>query len=217
MAAERIRQTAFDQQAQALNTESQDMYGGFQDDQAAKSTELGDYFADQKIEAASADAAATEGQGVIPTGSNVTVAEESKQRGKADAYGGRQARALGNLRAFGDVLAEDSRQQARNASEVGQIGGFKRGSANVLPLELEAANSAGAKAQMFGDILNLGGSLALNKGLSGGAMTGTTPTLSPMVGGTKTLTDPWAGARRAPVYSPIGTPGSSAGLYSMFR
>lgn len=103
--------------------------------------------------------------------------EEANQRGKATNYANQQGQALGNLRAFGDLLGGISREQAQDASMIGQIGGFKRGSSNVTPLELEAANQKGAGARMFGDLLGLGGSLALNKGL-GGSYAGSTPTVA---------------------------------------
>ncbi|AAL44650.1 hypothetical protein EN41_19925 [Agrobacterium tumefaciens] len=64
--------------------------------------------------------------------------------------------ALGRLRAFGDVLGENSRLQARDASQIGQIGGFKRGSSNVMAYELDAANQKGNGLKLFGDALRMG-------------------------------------------------------------
>ena len=60
---------------------------------------------------------------------------------------------------------------------IGQIGGFKRGSSSITPLELEAANEKGAGLKMFGDVLGLGGSLLTSKGL-GGSYTGSAPTVA---------------------------------------
>jgi len=169
MAAERIRQHGLDQQADALNTQSQDRYKDFSGQQDQKASELGQYFADQKIENAGANQAATQELNVPQSSSNVVTQEEDKQRGKADAYGQQQGEALGNLRSFGDLLGGIGREQARDAGAIGQINGFKQGSSAVVPYELEGANSAGAGAQMLGDILGLGGTVALGKGLSGGA------------------------------------------------
>jgi len=171
MAAERTRQNAFDQQAQALNTRSQDRYQDFSGQQDDKASELGQYFTDQQIEQGNANQQAVAEQTIPQSGSNVVVAEEAKQRGEARNYANQQGEALGELRSFGDLIGQIGRSQARDASEIGQIGGFKRGSSNVLPFELEAANSAGSGAQLFGDILGLGGSLAMGKGLSAGAKT----------------------------------------------
>ena len=192
MSAERTRQNAFDQEAQALNTQSQDRYQDFGGQQADKASELGKYFTDQKIEDAGANQAATQELNVPQSGSNVVVQEEQKQRGKADAYGAQQGAALGNLRSFGDLLGGIGREQARDAGTIGQIGGFKRGSSNVLPFELEGANSAGAGAQMFGDILGLAGSVALGKGLSSGANPLKQFPSAPKLAASA---DPWAGMR----------------------
>jgi hypothetical protein len=123
------------------------------------------------------------------------VAEEAKKRGEARAYADQQGNALGDLRSFGDLLGGIGREQARDASEIGQINSFKRGSAEVLPFELEAANGKGKTAQLFGDVLGLGGSLAVGAGLSGG------------LGGAKVV-DPWAGMRS------VGKP--SGNLFSLF-
>lgn len=169
MAAERTRQNAFDQQAEALNVRSQDRYQDFSGQQDDKASELGQYFTDQQIEQGNANQSAVAEQTIPQSGSNVVVAEEAKQRGQARDYADQQGNALGELRSFGDLIGQIGRSQARDASEIGQIGVFKRGSSNVLPFELEAANSAGNGAKLFGDILGLGGSLAVGKGLSAGA------------------------------------------------
>lgn len=169
MAAERIRQNALDQEAQNINTQSQDRYQDFGDQQAQTASDLGKYFTDQKIEDATANQAATNELNVPQSSSNITVREEQKQRDKADAFGQQQGEALGNLRAFGDLLGGIGRSQARDASLIGQIGGFKQGSSNVVPYELDAANSAGDGLKLFGDVLGLGGTIALGKGLSAGS------------------------------------------------
>jgi hypothetical protein len=184
LAAERIRQGQLDQEAEALNAQSRDRYDDFEGQQGEKASELGQYFTDQKIENSDANAAVAQEQTAPQSGSSLTVREEQKQRDKATAFTDQQGEALGNLRAFGDLLGGISRDQARDASQIGQIGGFKRGSSNVIPLELEAANQKGSGMRLFGDVLGLGGSLALNKGLSGtqtfsstlGDVIGATPT-----------------------------------------
>lgn len=184
LAAERIRQRGFDQESQALNAESQDRYLDFEGQREGKATELGEFFADQRIETADANQAATEGTVLPPSSSNLTIREEGKQRGTARAFADQQGEALGELRSFGDLLSDIGRDQARDASLISQIGGFKRGSSGVLPLELEEASQAGNKFKLFGDILGLGGSIAVGKGLSGGKVT------------TSGFVDPWANLRR---------------------
>lgn len=152
-AAERIRQQALDQEAQALNTKSQDRYQNFEGQQTERARSLADFYGSQNEQPAGPN-----GGGAAPTmapqaSSNITVQEEAKQRGQVAQFSHQQADALGNLRAFGDLLGGIGREQAREANKVGQIGNFKQGSANVLEMELEAANSAGNGARMLGDVL----------------------------------------------------------------
>lgn len=136
------------------------------------------------------------------SGSPLIVQEDAKQGAKENAFVSQQGNALGALRAFGDVLGTASRGQARDASAIGQVNNFKTGSSNVLPLELDAAQSAGAGAQTFGDILGLGGSLLTAKGLSGKS---TTPsTLSNVIGYTPT---------NSPSYYPAAP---KKGLFNLF-
>lgn len=175
MAAERIRQQSLNREAAALNTQSQDRYQDFSGQQDEKATQLGDYFAQQQIEAGDANAQNAAEMIMPQSGSNIVVQEEAKKRGEARDFTNKNAKNLGNLRAFGDVIGDIGRNQARDASLIGQIGGFKQGSSGVLPYELEAANSAGNGLKMFGDILNLGGGLAVNAGLSKGNYFPTAP------------------------------------------
>lgn len=190
LAAERIRQNGFTHEADALNAQSQDRYQDFSGQQDQAASDLGKYFTDQKIESANDNAAATQGMDVPASSSNITVREEQKQRAKADAFGQQQGEALGNLRAFGDVLGDIGRKQARDAGQIGQIGGFMRGSSGVVPYELDTANHAGDGLKLFGDVLGLGGTVALGKGLSTGNLN-----KFPKAPAAVASSDPWAGMR----------------------
>lgn len=123
LATERYRQGQLDQEAQALNSQSQDRYVGFEDKQAERAGELGDYFVSQQIEGGDANAAAAQAAVAPQSGSAITVREEAKQRGKAREFKDEQGRRLGNLRSFGDLVGEIGRAQARDVSEIGQITG----------------------------------------------------------------------------------------------
>ena len=169
LAAERIRQGKLDRENEALNQTSRDRYQDFEGQQQERGSKLADYFTENEANTADANQQAV--QDMLPTsGSDITVREQAKQSGLAKAFTDQQGQALGNLRAFGDVLGGIGRQQARDASSIGQINSFKRASSGIVPLELEAANEKGAGARLFGDLLGLGGGLALNKGLSGGTL-----------------------------------------------
>ncbi|MFY7925562.1 MAG: hypothetical protein ACOVN5_07110 [Aquidulcibacter sp.] len=160
MAAERIRQKGLDQEAAALNAQSQDRYTEVDAKQAEKSASLADFFTGQDVAEPSAEAA------VPTTASNITVAEENKQRQSAKNFTDRSGAALGELRSFGDLMGSIGRLQARDAGQVGQIGGFKQGSSGVLSYELDEANQKGAGLRLFGDLLSAGAGIATNAGLS---------------------------------------------------
>jgi hypothetical protein len=161
LAAERIRQNTLDAEAQGLNTASQDRYQGFEGKQEATAKSLGDYFA--------APAPAEPGASVMPSATNdVVTSEINKKSDEAGAFAAKQGASLGELRSFGDLLGDTSLLQARDASKIGQIGGFKRGSSNVTPLELDEASQKGAGMGFLGDILGGAGSIATNYGLTRG-------------------------------------------------
>lgn len=171
MTAERIRQSGLRQEATALNNTSRDRYNDFQGQEEQKATALADFFK-SRGDAAPVPGGATpnETAGAMPTSSNTVVTNEvTKQGAKADAFGRQQDEALGALRGFGDLLADTSRLQARDAAQIGMLGGLMKGSSGVLPYELEAANNKGAGTKMFADILGGAGGLAVNYGLGGGS------------------------------------------------
>lgn len=165
MAAERIRQRGLDQEAQAANARAQDRFQGADGQTEERGAALGEMFvapADAGVANASAGTA-------LPSATNDIVTREIANRSAgARAFTDQQGRALGNLRAFGDLLGDLNRGVARDASEIGQIGGFKRGSSNVLPLELEQAMQAGGNARLLGDILGGIGGITLTAGLTKG-------------------------------------------------
>lgn len=172
LAAERIRQRQLDQEANAVNETSRDRYKKFDNKQGKSAKKLQDYFVDQEVREPSKEAA------LPSTNSKLTIAEEKKQRAQATDFTNRTGDALGTLRSFGDLLGSNSLMQARDAGTVGQIGGFKQGSSNVLPLELDEASHAGDGLRLFADITGGLGGLALSKGLSTPASTTFKPTTS---------------------------------------
>ena len=166
MTAESIRQRKLDQEAEALNAASRNQYKDFGEQQDAKAADVAEFFRQQNQAIPQTEAAPTE---TMPSSaSNIVVQEQKKQAAKAKAYGDQQADAMGALRSFGDLLGDTSRVQARNAADIGTIGGFKRGSSAILPLELEAANQKGAGLRLFGDLLSGAGGVATSAGLSKG-------------------------------------------------
>ena len=102
--------------------------------------------------------------------SDIVTREIGKQEAGAGKFIGQQAAALGNLRAFGDLLGEKSASQARDAGSIAQVGGFKKGSAGVLPYELEAANSKGQALGLLADLLSGAGSVVTSGSIAGGGV-----------------------------------------------
>lgn len=178
MKAERIRQHGLDSEADAINRGTQNKYKKFDRSQEKKSGQLQDYYRGQDVPEPSKESA------LPTTSSDITIAEEAKQRGQATALTDRTANALGELRSFGDVLGDKSLLQGRDANRVGQLAGFKQSSSNVLPFELEAANQKGDGMKLFADLLGGAGGLALGKGLSTAAPFKPTTSFGDFLGGT---------------------------------
>jgi hypothetical protein len=165
MSAERTRQQGFDAEQAAITDTSRGRYDNFEGQQTDKSTQLGDYFAQQRAAMPNQPGAA------VPTSaSNITVREGDKQKAKTAAFGQQQDTALGNLRSFGDLLGGVTREQARDTGQIGEIGSFRRGSQAVLPLELNAANHKGDSLKTLGTVLSTAGSvMSMGAGMAGGA------------------------------------------------
>lgn len=178
MAAESIRQRGFDKETSVLNDQSRDRFEGIEGQTEQRAGDLASQF-QQPL-------APTEQAGsILPSGgSDIVVNEEAKQRGEARDFTDQQGAALGDLRSFGDLLGGINREFARDAGEIGQIGGFKRGSSGVLGLELEDANSKGAGLRLLGDLTGAAGNIGVSAGLGGAKLPnifgggGATPTNS---------------------------------------
>src|SRR5262245_51583452 len=98
MAAERIRQGMLDKEAAAINVQSQDRYKDFGTQEDTKAADLGSYFANMSVPEPDT------GEALPTSTNNIVVNEEAAQRAKARDFTTKTGLALGNLRAFGDVL-----------------------------------------------------------------------------------------------------------------
>lgn len=154
MRTEQARQAGYDKQALDLNNQTKDQFGNIATDQNKAAEGLGDYFKAAVPQPTSAGAANTAAATQMPAASNDVVAREADKQGRlATNYTDQQAGALGNLRSFGDAFGDASRTQGLNAALIGQLGGFKDASSNVLGYELEDANQKGNGMNLLGDIL----------------------------------------------------------------
>lgn len=160
--AERGRQGALDQEAAGINAGALKRYAGFGTQMADNAKTLGDFYK-------SAVGAGTVLPGTaLPLSSSDLVNREIDNRmAIARAFGLQQGEAKGNLQSFGDLLGQISLKQARDAGTLSQIGGYKKGSAGVNALELDAAGHAGDGNKFLADIFGGLGKVGLSAGLSG--------------------------------------------------
>lgn len=167
LAAERQRQQGFQQQEAALTDHSRSLYDNFGGQQAQRGQSLGDYFnRGNDAPPGAGGAGSTAPSETLPASSNTLVQNEQQRQGaKAADYSKQQGDALGQLRAFGDVLGTAGRAQARDAGAIDQLSNFSRGSASITPYELEAANAKGSGLRTLGDILQGAGQLGVAAGL----------------------------------------------------
>jgi hypothetical protein len=164
LAAERMRQNRFDQETDALNVASQDRYVDFAPQMETRAQSIGDY-----LSGAVAPDPNSSVPSVLPSSSSGVVNQErANQQEQANEFVGQQQGALADLRSFGDLLGDISLLQSRDATQIGSIGGFKRGSQNIVPFELNEAAKAGDDMRLFADILGGVGSAATGYGIGGG-------------------------------------------------
>jgi hypothetical protein len=161
--AERQRQAGFDAETGKLNDQSLGRYVNFDTQLDAKRAALAEMFKTPVTTPNTQYTAAP-----LPPVSSDLVAREVANKGDiAKAYVDHQADTMANLKSFGDLFGGIGRGQARDAQLVGQIGGFKKGSAAVEQLELDNANRAGNDMKMWADIASGLGKVGLTAGLSG--------------------------------------------------
>ncbi len=165
LAAERIRQHGFDQQATALNNTSRERYNDFVPHQTAEADRLASLFQTSVAPDPNASAGT-----ILPSSSSGVVNQEiAKQRGNAQTFVDQQGHARADMKSFGDLLGDISTGQARDASQIGQINGFKQGSQGIVPLELQHAGEAGDNWQLLSAILGGLGDVGMSAGVNGGS------------------------------------------------
>jgi hypothetical protein len=167
MAAERARQRMLDDEARGVNEQARGRYEDIPAQQEAETSRLQEAFTGDANRGADVIAAA------LPrSNSNITVSDEAAKRADATGYANQQGEALARMRSFGDMFGGIGRGVAQDASQIGMIGGFKRGSQGVLPFELEAASMKGQGLRTVADLMNAAGGISLNAGLSGANLPG---------------------------------------------
>lgn len=125
---------------------------------------------EREAQYAAAEASAPRTFDVVPGQGGTTNAVVSDAFGRAFADAGADATRRGELSAqlasFGDALGLKAIENNRRTGNIGMIGSFMQGSANVLPLELQSAMSKTRGAEVLGSLFSsAGGALS---GYAGG-------------------------------------------------
>ncbi len=179
MAAERTRQRLLDDEARGVNQQSQNRFDDIGGQQEEKVRQLTDEFSGEANRGADVIAAS-----MPRTSSNITVQNDERERESATGFADQQGEAMARMRSFSDLFGGLGRDMAQDGSQIGMIGGFKRGSQGALPFELEAASMKGQGLQTAADIMGGLGGIGLNAGLSGANLFGGSQPLSALRRGT---------------------------------
>jgi len=166
--AERIRQKGYQDESTAVLDKSM-----ANADKSAQDSQEAEALAKRKADAA--DATASVRAPVEATGANlagdqtantVIETERAAQAAKNLGYAGQQGGAKASLLAANDLNFANAIANARAQQDHARIAGFSKGSADVLPIEMEAASHRGDGLKTLGQGLQVAGTIA---GLGAGA------------------------------------------------
>ena len=105
---------------------------------------------------AQADANAPRANEALPgsTGGNVVVLEAFRQAAEAAKQrAAQQGASRAELASFGDFMGDAAITTGRRSGDIGMLGSFSQGSANILPLELQSAATRQRGAATIGNLL----------------------------------------------------------------
>lgn len=165
--AEAERQRALREEAMRFSDQSRQRYENANDQRQERQEDLSRLY-----QQTSQDAMQQPDSGPImpASASNITVQEQNTRQAADREFTSQQRDAQADLRSFGDILGSAGRGVRRDTGNSQMLAGFMRGSASVLPYELEAANQRGANARMLGDILSGLGRVGMMAGIGAGAL-----------------------------------------------
>lgn len=107
---------------------------------------------------------------------NKIVADHKVVAGKAaDGRTGSLAHALASLGGVGDLMQQNAINIGRNSGAIDQIGGFKRGSLDVLQSEMDAAKRKGSTLRTLGSLAQTIGSAMISGGAGGAPIGASSP------------------------------------------
>lgn len=166
--AESIRQKGFQDEASKVVDQSLSKSGRGATEQGMKEAAA--------ERAAAADAAVAEVRKPVEavgsniagdqSGNKVMATESDLQAAKNLGFATQQGRAKSDLLSFNDVTFQNAINNIRAGQQLATTGNFMRGSAGVLPVELEAASRKGDNLKTLGTVLSTAGSVV---GMGAGA------------------------------------------------
>ena len=162
--------------SERLTMDSANLYTGTPGKEDARAAELAAQYAKTAPEPTTGPHGTSFLANTAPTQSTATIEETRAQLDKANANVARRGAADAKLRAFGDVMGENSIQAGRNSQDIGQGASFVNSwQQNVMPALLAKANLAGRDWATAADVMKLAGAVmqpwALTNGSGGGAET----------------------------------------------
>jgi hypothetical protein len=162
MADETTRQDAFRDQANQTFADSLGLYQG--DRPRQDFAQAGAERAASIRETAQSDTLAAPARASTPA---IVNEERARTGDQASRSAGQFADALGMTGAHGTAMFNRGVPLGRNAIDLGQTASLASGSAGIVPLELNAANQAGAKLSGIADIFSGLGQAGLGYSLFG--------------------------------------------------
>lgn len=169
------RQTTLNKESEGALRKNQDSYER-EDLEAAMAAASGERQAQYAAAEASAPRTFEEAPGSAATSNQVIQGAFDRALGDARADAANRGRLGADLASFGDALGVKAIENNRRSGEIGMIGSFIRGGANVLPLELNSIATRQTGTGTAGSMLSAFGSAAMSgAGTSGagGAQVGT--------------------------------------------
>ena len=166
--AERIRQRGYNQSSEAALEESKSF-----SEKSLQDKRMEESVADrQAAYAADAEAArapvAAVGQNIAgdQSGNAVVQAESSRRTGDAIGAALQRGNAMANMQGFNDLQLGNALYNNRISQRQNLLGSFMKGSADVLPFEMQAASQKGQNLATLGQLLNTAGMIT---GIGAGA------------------------------------------------
>lgn len=156
----RSRQAALDEESFALAEGARGRYEDIDAQTEGRAGDLGDMYRDVQ------EQAPTRPMSAAPmSDSNIVMDAEAAKTGEVAANTADERGRLARMRSLGDVMGGIGFDQFRDQQSLGQLGGFKRGWSNVMPLQLEGAQGRGSGFRMLGDLLNMGAGITTQRAL----------------------------------------------------